>query len=150
MKQTYQRSLQWLSIWGSQPLWESSDSFTRVTYQIFILWFIAEAKLHLWPGNENNFMVGEGHHNMRNCIKGSQHQESGERLTWGILLGFLQCLLVKTCTHYILELLGFKTIMSPQVILTWNYKSHFTHHLIKNKVKEKVFIAMVSTERKHL
>lgn len=30
------------------------------------------SKLQIWTSNENNFMVG-GHHNMRNCIKGSQH-----------------------------------------------------------------------------
>lgn len=36
--------------------------------KIFTLWFIAEAILHLWSSNGNNYDV-----NMRNCIKGSQH-----------------------------------------------------------------------------
>ena len=59
--------------------------FTGVAYQIstcqiFTLLFITVAKLQLWSSNENNFMVGGGHHNMRNCIKTSQY--TTWRITW--------------------------------------------------------------------
>ena len=33
----------------------------------------------------------EGHHNMRNCIKGSQHLEGGEPLLWNALTLSLLC-----------------------------------------------------------
>lgn len=35
------------------------------------LWYREVAKLLLWSSNKNNSIVG-GHHNVRNCIKGSQ------------------------------------------------------------------------------
>jgi hypothetical protein len=48
-------------------------------YELFILQFITVAKLYLGSNSENNFIVGGGgHHNMKNCGKGSQHWEGGE------------------------------------------------------------------------
>jgi hypothetical protein len=61
----------------------ANDSITGVSKtsgkQIFTLWFITVAKLQLWSSNGNNVMVG-GHHNTRNGIKGSQHQEGWDPL----------------------------------------------------------------------
>lgn len=59
-------------------LWGLKDLFTGVTYQICCLSDIyimthSNRKLQLWSCNENNIVVGSSHHNMRNCIKGSQH-----------------------------------------------------------------------------
>lgn len=39
-------------------------------YQTLTVAFIALAKLQLRSSKDNNVMV-EGHHNMRNCVKGS-------------------------------------------------------------------------------
>jgi hypothetical protein len=44
----------------------------QIFFFFFALQFIRIEKLQLCSSNENNFMAG-GHHNMRNCIKGSQH-----------------------------------------------------------------------------
>jgi hypothetical protein len=68
---------QWFSTCGSGPLLGSDNPFTGITWhkqktQLFILWFIPVAKLQPWRNNKNNCIVG-GHHNVSNCIKGSQY-----------------------------------------------------------------------------
>ena len=60
--------VQQFSTCGSPPPEDHQET------QIFTLWCRIVAKLQSWSSNGNNVMAG-GHHNLRNCIKGSQHQE---------------------------------------------------------------------------
>lgn len=56
---------------GSQPL--GHDPLAKpLSSKVFTLWFIKVGKLQLYRSNKNNFMGGD-HHNIRDCIKGSQH-----------------------------------------------------------------------------
>lgn len=57
----------------------SNDPFTGVgrdhrKTQIFISGFMTVAKLQLWGGKDNKFMV-RGHHDSKVCFKGWQHWE---------------------------------------------------------------------------
>jgi hypothetical protein len=52
--------------------------------QIFTPWFITVAKLQLWSSSENNFIAGN-FHNIRNCIKGSQHQQGWQPLCYRVI-----------------------------------------------------------------
>ena len=45
-------------------------------------------KSQLWSSYENNFMVG-GQHNMRYCVKGSQHYEGWDRWLLGLSIAAL-------------------------------------------------------------
>ena len=60
--------------------------------QVFAFWFKTIAKLQSYHSNENNFTL-EGHHNSRNCIQGSWHQEGWEPLprTMQALANTLDC-----------------------------------------------------------
>jgi hypothetical protein len=58
----------------------SKDTFTGATHQILCISEIYimihnSSKITVRKYQQNKFIVGEGHHNTRNCIKGSQLQE---------------------------------------------------------------------------
>lgn len=65
---------------GAGPGWSLCSSGSRpfgtcLSPKLFVLPFKTVSKLQLQSSNESHFMA-VGHHDVRKCIKGSQHSES--------------------------------------------------------------------------
>lgn len=69
-------------LWVEIPLGRAAFSQRLVEtvgkHKIFTLQLKTVGQLQLWSSNGNNFMVREGQHDMRSCIKGPKSQEGGE------------------------------------------------------------------------
>lgn len=97
---------QWVSTCALQPLCK------HLSPNIFALWFIILTKLELWSNDEMILWV-RGHHNIRSCIKGSQHRVGWEPLHQDIctlypltalsLIAFPRSLPLRLHARYLLE-----------------------------------------------
>lgn len=85
---------QQFSTWGSDPFqgveWPFHRDCLSDILHIRHLQFIPVAKLQLWNRNENNIMV-EGHHSMRNCTKVSNIRKVENHWTKGYVFPRDRC-----------------------------------------------------------